>query len=175
MSTKTQSQVRERLTCSQEKSRDEICIILSNLFIDRDLSRGEIACMGDNLRRLDASSLTLDDVLYHDLFPILHSNLLGPSGIWTAFDEQWLLGQIDHQREIQLSYIQRLYYYILWLVLGCYLIHDLCLVKHALENPEKIAYPNNAAYPDNAGYPADVGYPNHTDCHVGYPDNAKRA
>ncbi|KAI1146785.1 hypothetical protein F4825DRAFT_439538 [Nemania diffusa] len=126
------------VTMTQNQSRDSICIVLSALFLDVQLSQREIYSMAASLHQLNASADVLDDILYHDLFPILCPNLLGVCGIWTAFDEQWLLGQIYRRRKAHLSYVQRFCDYILWVVLGGLIRQEFDQLKKAAGNGQHV-------------------------------------
>ncbi|KAI1738197.1 hypothetical protein F4680DRAFT_450277 [Xylaria scruposa] len=127
-----------------QSPRDQMCIILSALFLDRHISLEEISSMGAQLHRLGASPQILDDVVYHDLFPILNENLTAIAGVWTAFDERWLLSRIHYRRNTQQRHVVVFLNYLLRVLLGGCISDDLRLLKRALEEAGNAPKEENA-------------------------------
>ena len=97
-----------------EKER-KAYIALSDLFLDTVI---DVDCVASALRPLHISTSTLYDMLRYDLFPILYPNLLGVAGVWDAFDEVWLLSQIEEQRAGGPGWAQRFLHWVAWLTIG---------------------------------------------------------
>jgi hypothetical protein len=67
---------------------------LSTVFLDtkiHDTLRAEIA---ETLRSSGYSDAELEQILWGELCPVLHVNLLGPAGEWAGFDMEWVEQQI---------------------------------------------------------------------------------
>lgn len=73
-------------------------IILSRLFLDTEMTLEEIDNIASSLRPLGIPTATLDKMLRRDLFSTLHPNLLGVTGVWEGFDENWFLQQVQDKR-----------------------------------------------------------------------------
>jgi hypothetical protein len=72
--------------------------ILSELFLDTEHTQLELNYLTSSLRPLGIPVLTLEHMLYYDIFPILSPNLLSIAGEWQGFDEDWLLQQVQARR-----------------------------------------------------------------------------
>ncbi|KAK6843961.1 hypothetical protein PG987_004821 [Apiospora arundinis] len=121
----------------KQHKRDRLCVVLSQLFLDTDLSEDDFTSMASSIQGLDAPRYLIDDVLYHDLFPILATNLVSISGAWTDIDEVWLSREVQYQRSSQQTGINRLWNYCSWLILGWPLKKNTTRLKHALEEMDR--------------------------------------
>jgi len=72
--------------------------ILSELFLDMEYTQWELNGMASFLRPLGIPVSTLEHMLAYDLFPILYPNLLSVAGVWQAFDEEWLLQEVQARK-----------------------------------------------------------------------------
>jgi len=79
----------------QEK---QACVILSELFLDTELTQLSLNHLTSSLRPLGIPVPTLEHILRYDLFPILLPNLLSIAGEWQGFDEVWLLRRVQARR-----------------------------------------------------------------------------
>lgn len=107
--------------------------LLSKLFLDTEPTQQVIDSMAYSLHGLDASSADLDRIVYYDLFPILYGNLLSISGIWSGFDEEWLLNQIKNWKEQRRTWVKASYDYVMWIMFGWMVTSNLDKVKSRLE------------------------------------------
>ena len=105
-------------------------IALSDLFLD---TVADVDCVASALRPLQLSTSTLYNMLRYDLFPILYPNLLGVAGVWDAFDDAWLLSQIEAQRAVGPGWAQRLLHWVAWLTIGQAVTSQWDQVKDMLE------------------------------------------
>lgn len=79
----------------QEK---QACIILSELFLDTELTQLALNHIISSLRPLGIPVPTLEHMLRYDVFPILSPNLLSITGEWQGVDEDWLLQGVQARR-----------------------------------------------------------------------------
>lgn len=68
--------------------------VLSELYLDTELSHRAYEGMAAALAETGYSPGQLEEILYRELHPILHHNLLCVAGEWAAFDLEWLEAQI---------------------------------------------------------------------------------
>jgi hypothetical protein len=74
-------------------SRVPVWLALSELYLDTDVS----AFHADITRTLAASPYSLEAlqaILFDEVHPALHTNLLQVAGEWAGFDEDWLLAHL---------------------------------------------------------------------------------
>lgn len=75
------------------QDRAKIQIALAEAFVDNEVDYQAIA---EQVRDYDPEIVR--DILYEDVAPVCFSNLETPvPSIWTGFDTQWLLNEIDKQ------------------------------------------------------------------------------
>ena len=74
------------------------CVVLSDLFLDTELTEMHFNYMTSELRLLGFSVAALEEILRYDLFPALLPNLLCVAGEWAVFDEDWLLERVEAGR-----------------------------------------------------------------------------
>ena len=75
------------------------CEMLSDIFLDTELTDRDLDGMARYLRDLNVPMTTLNYLLRYDLFPLLYGNLLCiPGGEWAGFDRTWLLTSIEERR-----------------------------------------------------------------------------
>lgn len=78
-------------------ARRRAWIALSALYLDTDVD-GEHAHVA---RTLAASPFALDALramLFDDVHPALRANLWSVAGVWSGFDEAWLVARIERRR-----------------------------------------------------------------------------
>lgn len=118
---------------SDQVALDKAYCILSSLFLDIEPTQHDIDYIAYSLHELDASPADIDHIVYYDLFPILHGNLLNISGIWTGLDEVWLLNQIKSWKEQKRTWFTASYNYMAWLLFGWMVTSSLNNVKSRLK------------------------------------------
>lgn len=94
------------------------CKILSDLFLDNELTSMEMNHMAKSLEELNLPLSILDSILRHDLFPILIYNLMCITGEWFGFDERILIEQVERQRKSPPGILNGFGHYAAWLALG---------------------------------------------------------
>jgi hypothetical protein len=68
--------------------------VLSELYLDTELDDRDKARIAAVLADSGYSAGQLEEILYRELHPVLHTNLLSVAGEWAGFDLEWLEGQI---------------------------------------------------------------------------------
>lgn len=74
--------------------REQVCIVLSDLFLDTDVSDS----YANILARMEESGLSdsqIKAILINEVAPVVGFNMFSPSGAWTKFDPAWLLARIE--------------------------------------------------------------------------------
>ena len=91
-----------RVLTPQDQAK--IQVALAEAFVDNEVDYQAIA---EQVRDYDPE--VVRDILYKDVAPVCFSNLETPvPPIWTGFDTQWLLGEIDKQtRAREASWLKR--------------------------------------------------------------------
>ncbi|MBK8010306.1 MAG: hypothetical protein IPK13_03100 [Deltaproteobacteria bacterium] len=74
--------------------RRRVWAILSELYLDTELSDRDYEGMAAALVETGYSPGQLEEILYRELHPVLHHNLLCVAGEWVAFDLEWLEAEI---------------------------------------------------------------------------------
>ncbi|EIW77819.1 hypothetical protein CONPUDRAFT_167845 [Coniophora puteana RWD-64-598 SS2] len=74
------------------------CAILSDLFLDTEVTPAQMDHMATSLHSLDLPVSQLDSIVRNDLFPVLYPNLLSTAGVWSGFDEDHLMGEVERRR-----------------------------------------------------------------------------
>lgn len=78
-------------------ARQRVWCVLSTLFLDTDVTE-----MRETLaRELAASPFEveeLESILIHEVFPVCWWNLISVAGVWTGFDEAWLIEAIRRRK-----------------------------------------------------------------------------
>jgi hypothetical protein len=83
------------MTISEQKA----CIMLSELFLDLELSDFHLRWIARELFLLkDLSPVKLKRLLRDEVFPVLWVNLKVIAGEWAEFDHKWLLSWIEFRR-----------------------------------------------------------------------------
>lgn len=76
--------------CHDLARRRPVWSVLSELYLDTELSETDHARISAVLIESRYSVDELEEILYRELHPTLHSNLLSMTGEWAGFDEGWL-------------------------------------------------------------------------------------
>lgn len=94
-------------------------MILSELFLDMEYTQRELNIIASSLHPLGIPVSTLEHMFSYDLFPILYPNLMSVAGAWQAFDEEWLLQEVQARRSSGGSgYLKRAVDFVAWHSVG---------------------------------------------------------
>lgn len=96
----------------------DACVILSDFFLDTELTPADLHTIAASLQRLSLSVSILNHLLRYDVFPILYPNLMSAAGIWDVFARDWLLSQIESRRSTPPGWAKLLLDYCAWLLVG---------------------------------------------------------
>ncbi|KXN91771.1 hypothetical protein AN958_12399 [Leucoagaricus sp. SymC.cos] len=99
----------------QEK---QACIALSDIFLDIDHTSLDISYLSSSLRPLGIPVSTLERILRYDVFPILYPNLLSVAGVWTGFNEDLLLQELEVGRSSGYGWISSGVNAVAWYTIG---------------------------------------------------------
>lgn len=122
---------------SLSEAEKKSCVILSTLFLDAELTSSQIDHMARDLNSHGLPVDQLDDIIRLDLFPILHTNLLHPTGAWDSFNEADLINRIAERRSQPRSIIQKLYNSLAWAALGSSMTSPWVQVKERMRQQQK--------------------------------------
>lgn len=89
-------------------------IALSDMFLDTEMSDWMIESIVSRLARTSLTIPTLEAMLRDTLFPILFYNILAVAGIWSGFDEEWLISEASSMVSSPPGWVARLYYSAAW-------------------------------------------------------------
>lgn len=94
------------------------CVILSELFLDTEVSPAQMDRIAASLQPLNLSIAQLDGIVRTDLFPVLYPNMLSVAGTWGGFDENHLLGEVQRRREVRPGMLASVGDSVAWLLVG---------------------------------------------------------
>lgn len=77
------------------EERKPIWIALSNLYIDTELQDNDFKSIARTINDSPYSFEKIKQIDKAEVFPILRYNLLNVSGVWTGFQEDWLVKEIS--------------------------------------------------------------------------------
>jgi len=80
--------------CDDLARRRPVWSALSELYLDTELAPADHARIASKLVESGYSAEQLEEILYRELHPLLHANLLSVAGEWAGFAEQWLENRI---------------------------------------------------------------------------------
>lgn len=81
-------------TIDGQKARREAWMVLSDLFLDQDLTGREVE-IANRLRVLPFDSQTLEEILFEEVCPVCVQNLGRVAGVWDGFDPATLVAAIE--------------------------------------------------------------------------------
>ncbi|EFY85262.1 hypothetical protein MAC_08671 [Metarhizium acridum CQMa 102] len=114
------------------EAEKEACICLSTLFLDSEMTSAKIATMAQSLHRLRLPVQQLDNMLRHELFPILYPNLINPAGVWDGFDETDLIARVNDRRAHPQNLLQTLGNNVAWVMLRSSVMSSWARVRETL-------------------------------------------
>lgn len=62
---------------------------LSELYLDTELDDGDFVRIASQLQESGYPADQLEEILYREIHPVLHLNLISVAGEWAAFDMEW--------------------------------------------------------------------------------------
>ncbi len=86
------------LAATDLERRRPVWNVLSELYLDTELDELDNERIAAVLVDSGYSTGQLEEILYRELHPVLHTNLLSVAGEWAGFDPDWLEEQILQQR-----------------------------------------------------------------------------
>ncbi len=98
------------------EERKPIWIALSDFYIDNELQDYDFKHIASKIRQSPYTFEEVKRINNEEVFPILFWNLLSVAGVWTGFQEDWLVAEIIkklQKRTIFGSFVNRMKY--LWL------------------------------------------------------------
>ncbi|MFS4493690.1 hypothetical protein [Maribacter sp. 2308TA10-17] len=81
------------------EERRPIWIALSDLYIDNELQDYDFKYISQKIKASPYSLEQIKQIDKEEVFPVLHTNLLTVAGIWTGFQEEWLITEIMRKLE----------------------------------------------------------------------------
>jgi hypothetical protein len=76
------------------EERKPIWIALSKFYLDIELQDYDFKCIATKIKESPYTLEEVKEIDKHEIFPILHWNLLSVAGVWDGFHEEWLLEKI---------------------------------------------------------------------------------
>ncbi|MFK7811757.1 MAG: hypothetical protein AB8B59_04630 [Maribacter sp.] len=95
------------------EKRKPIWIALSSFYLDNQLQDYEFENFAKKIKESPYSLEEVKQIDKEEVFPVLYSNLLYLVGVWSGFEEEWLLKEIIkklHKRNRFNSFILRIKY-----------------------------------------------------------------
>lgn len=83
--------------CDLERRRP-VWSVLSEFYLDTELDSSDHARIASVVGKSGYTAGQLEEILYRELHPVLHGNLLHIAGEWACFDERWLEQRILDRR-----------------------------------------------------------------------------
>lgn len=71
---------------------------LSDLFLDTELSEGDLCCIAEKLRQFPYAPAEIEYILRNEVTPVFGSNLLSVAGEWTAWNEEQVRAIMERWR-----------------------------------------------------------------------------
>lgn len=99
------------------EDRKPIWIALSDLYIDNELQYSDFKIVANAIRNSPYSLEEVKRIDRNEVFPILYTNLLSVAGVWTGFQEDWLVTKITN-RIRKRTYVGRFFNKIIFLFFG---------------------------------------------------------
>ncbi|KAK7427289.1 hypothetical protein QQZ08_006225 [Neonectria magnoliae] len=137
------------ITTALTELEERACVLLSNLFLDTELTQTHIDSMARDLHPLGLTVDHLDGLLRRDVFPALYPNLLSVAGEWSGFDNDDLIRRINDSRARGKGMLQSLSGSAAWVVLSGSVTSTWDKVKEQIEQLErdKDSKPSSSLHP----------------------------
>jgi hypothetical protein len=76
------------------QERQPIWIALSDFYLDTELQANDFKQIASKIKESQYSLEEVKAINKTEVFPVLYANLLSVAGVWSGFEEQWLLAEI---------------------------------------------------------------------------------
>ncbi len=76
------------------QERQPIWIALSDFYLDTELQANDFKHIASKIKESQYSLEEVKAINKTEVFPVLYANLLSVAGVWSGFEEQWLLAEI---------------------------------------------------------------------------------
>ncbi|NND64811.1 MAG: hypothetical protein HKM24_02495 [Gammaproteobacteria bacterium] len=74
-------------------AKEKLWIAISDFYLDTELQETDYASVAKCFSESGLSIKQLREIDLYEVLPALYTNLISPAGIWTGFDEAWLVSQ----------------------------------------------------------------------------------
>lgn len=78
------------------EERRLIWIALSEFYLDTELQKMDIVSIAHVFIESPFSLYEVKQINKYEVFPVLQENLLAITGVWTGFNEEWLIESIEN-------------------------------------------------------------------------------
>ena len=76
---------------TSKEDRLDIWRALSNLFLDTEVTDFTYQYIARAIRNSELDILEVENILWHEVYPVLSSNLSSVAGVWDGWTDEWLL------------------------------------------------------------------------------------
>lgn len=73
-----------------DASREQVWLLLSELWLDNQLDELDLQYIARQLRASELSHAELRDIMLYEVAPVVWLNHWSVAGVWDGFDAQWL-------------------------------------------------------------------------------------
>ena len=111
---------------SEKEERIEIWRALSDLFLDTEINEVNYQYIARIVSESSLSLTEIENILWHEVYPVLESNLRSVAGVWDGWSDEWLLLHLNvcsepgaiHGRSSIIKEIQRCWAHVVELLPG---------------------------------------------------------
>lgn len=75
---------------SEKEERIEIWRALSDLFLDTEIDEVTYEYIAQVVSRSDYTLTEIENILWHEVYPVLEGNLGSVAGVWEGWTDDWL-------------------------------------------------------------------------------------
>ncbi|WP_157954273.1 DUF7079 family protein [Saccharospirillum mangrovi] len=79
----------------KEETRLPIWRALSDLFLDTEITDFTYQYIARTIRKSGLTVAEVEAILWHEVFPVLKSNLSSVAGVWDGWSDEWLLQHFE--------------------------------------------------------------------------------
>lgn len=77
------------------EERKPIWIALSDFYLDTELQESDFRDIATKIIESPYSIVEVKEIDKYEVFPVLRNNLMSVAGVWSGFDEKWLVERIQ--------------------------------------------------------------------------------
>lgn len=78
----------------EKERRQAVWMALSEFYLDTELSEGEIYRIAAIFSQSGYTIEELKEINYDEVAPVVSPNLMSTAGVWSGFDEEWLIERV---------------------------------------------------------------------------------